>query len=139
MMKTKIIGILCLIVIGINVYVADVEASSGSGLVTVGKDCTFTTAVSNLARTGNYDYIEVAVHSVYPVGNYDEDNYQKCKAAVFKNDGTRISDTKTIKEGTGYEKLTIYNGYLNLKKVNLGFAGNNPNYSANIDYSYKGK
>ena len=82
----------------------------------------------------------VAVSSVYPVNTYSEDNYTRCFTKLFHNTigNTPISDKYLLMEGTGYQKITINEGYLSQSKFDLCFAGYNANLAAYIAYAYKG-
>lgn len=136
--KKKLLNGLAILLMMVMMYSNYAMASSGSSSVTVGTECIFKTGVS---RTTDYNYVRVRADSVYPVGNYDKDNYTKCKTAIYKNDNTstRISNIYTLTEGHGYSNVEIYNGNLSLAKVNICFAGNDPALGAVIDFSYDGK
>lgn len=140
-MKKKIFNGLAMLLMMLMMYSNYAMASSGSSSVTVGTECIFKTGVSGVSRTTDYNYVRVRADSVYPVGNYDKDNYTKCKTAIYKNDNTstRISNIYTLTEGHGYSNVEIYNGNLSLAKVNICFAGNDPALGAVIDFSYDGK
>lgn len=140
-MKAKIINACSIILIFIMMYSSFAMASSGTGSVTVGTGSIYVTGAYGVTRTTNYDYVLVKANSVYPTGNYTTDNFTKCKTAIYKNDNTstRISNVYTLTEGNGYREVKINNGYLFLSKVNVCFAGNNPEYGAVINFSYDGK
>lgn len=140
-MKKKMFNGLAMLLMMVMMYSNYAMASSGSSSVTVGTGSIFVTGVSGVSRTTNYDYVQVKANSVYPKGNYKEDNYTKCKTAIYKNDSTstRISNIYILTEGKGYTNVEINNGYLSLSKVNICFAGNDPSLGAVIDFSYNGK
>lgn len=50
-------------------------ASSGSGTVKVNDNAVMTQAVVGATRSGNYSYVSIKARSVYPTGDYSEDNY----------------------------------------------------------------
>lgn len=140
-MKKKISIIVTLSLLIAMTFSMNVFASSGSSQVTVGTGSIYVTGVKGVTRTTDYNYVNVKANSVYPTGNYDTDNFTKCKTRIYKNDSTStaISNSVTLTEGSGYSAVTIYNGYLSLSKVNICFAGNDPAYGAVIDFSYDGK
>ncbi|MCM1288353.1 MAG: hypothetical protein NC240_08575 [Clostridium sp.] len=140
-MKKKLVSEIAILLMMVLMYSNYTMASSGSGSVTVDIGCTFRTGVSGVSRTTSYSYVQVKANSVYPTGTYKEDNFTKCKTALYKNDSTstRISSIYTLTEGSGYTNVRINEGYLSLTKVNICFAGNDPSYSAVIDFSYNGK
>ncbi len=140
-MKKKIFNGLAMLLMMVMMYSNYSMASSGSGSVTVGTGSIFVTGVSGVSRTTNYSYVQIKANSVYPTGNYDKDNYTKCKTAIYKNDSTStmISNVYILTEGSGYTNVHIKEGYLSLTKVNICFAGNNTEYGAVIDFSYDSK
>ncbi|MCI9369675.1 MAG: hypothetical protein HFH65_05040 [Lachnospiraceae bacterium] len=111
-----------------------------SGTVTVGKNSIMKQAALAIPRSGRYSYASVRADSVYPVGNYDEDNYTQCLTRIYHNTiGNKpISDIYKLTEGYGYYKIYFYDGWNNVSVFDLCFAGNNPNLSAHIAYTYDG-
>ncbi|MGN0151905.1 MAG: hypothetical protein ACI39Q_05470 [Wujia sp.] len=140
-MKRKIINGIAMMSMMLMMCTNYVMASTGNGSVTVGTGSVFITGASAVERTTNYDYVQVKANSVYPTGSYSSDNFTKCKTAIYRNDNTstRISNVYTLTEGNGYSNVKINNGYLSLKKVNICFAGNDPDYGAVVAFSYNGK
>ncbi len=112
----------------------------GRGTVAVGYNSVMTQAKAGIKRTRDFSYASVAVSSVYPVNTYSEDNYTRCFTKLFHNTigNTPISDKYLLMEGTGYQKITINEGYLSQSKFDLCFAGYNANLAAYIAYAYKG-
>lgn len=82
--------------------------------------------------------MSVYIESVYPPGG-KKDNYKKAKTALYHPDvaNRMVSSVWTISEGGGAQ-VTIYDGYLGLDRVDLCFAGNNPDFDAYVIYGYDG-
>ncbi len=139
-MKKKVLSMLSVVMLLVMVFSLNSFASSGEGSVIVGKNSAMTQAKTGITRTRKYSYVEVTAQSVCPVGEYDEDTYKYCKTRLYHNtiDNRAISDNVKIKESK-LNSITIYEGYLNLKKFDLCFAGNNPDLAAKIFYKYDGK
>lgn len=138
-MKKRIISMLVVALMAVMMISTNVLASSGSGTVTVGYNSKMMQAKTDITRTGKYSFASIKATSVYPTGDYVLDTYSTCKTRLYHSDISNrvISDIYTIKEGTTY-KVYIYEGYLDLKKFDLCFAGNNPNYNACVSYTYNG-
>lgn len=139
-MKKRIIKILSAAALGIMVCSFNSFASSGTGTVYVGKNSVMTQAETGITRTGKYSYANVYPLSVFPTGNYEVDNYTKCKSALYHHTkgNIMISSVYTLTEGTTYS-MTIKEGYLDQSQFDLCFAGNSPSLEANILYMYDGK
>ncbi|MBO5097737.1 MAG: hypothetical protein J6B96_05415 [Agathobacter sp.] len=139
-MKRKIATMLTIVAATLIMISTSAFASSGTGIVKVGLDSRMKQAETDITRTGRYSYVMVGVGSVYPVGTYSEDTYTRCKTRIYHSDISNkvISDRYVLTEGANY-KIPLYEGYLNLTRVDLCFAGNNPDLEAYVVYSYDGK
>lgn len=73
-------------------------------------------------RTGNYSYVEVTCHSVYPESGTD--NFTKMQVRISNMYSADVSSIYTIKEGDGANKIYLYEGYLNAKNIYYLFRGN---------------
>lgn len=116
-------------------------ASSGQGLIYVGKNCQMYVAEEAVTRSGNAATVYVIAQSVFPMGpSYDEDNYTKCKVVFseYGNTQHQISDIYTLVEGTDYF-LGFREGYQNTRTFDIQFSGNNPSCDARIFYIYNGR
>lgn len=113
-------------------------ASSGSGTVYVTENMVMCRAEAGVERSGANSYVRVAVDSVYPVSG--EDNFQRCKLRIYHPaiGNTVISKEYIMTEGTGYQKIVLYDGYLNWKSFDIYFAGNSAKYPAYVAYRYDG-
>lgn len=92
----------------------------------------------SVTRSGNVSYVFASLDSVYPASGTD--NYEKIQARIVNGQGTMIlrdGSYATLKEGTGYQKLYIKDGYLNEKTVYLQFRGNS-NDAAEAVVNYLG-
>ena len=125
-----LVGLMCCI----NVF----ASSATNQYVRVPAGSSYFPGNVNVTRTKNYSYVSVNIQSVYP--DSGTDTFTKCKVKLYRADATNtaISNEYTLTEGSGYKSVYIKDGYLNLSTVGLYFAGNNPNYGANILYSYNG-
>ena len=114
--------------------------SIGSGTVRVGYDCVMTQAETGLYRTTKNGGVLVKANSVYPVGNYDVDDYTKCWTMVYHHTigNLPISAPVPLIEGEGYSEVEILDGYKQLHYFDLCFSGNHPDYQAYVSYSYMG-
>ncbi len=139
---TKVVGTLAMaFAITLNSGVlARAGSSIGSGTVRVGYDCVMTPAETGLYRTGANGDVLVKANSVYPVGNYDVDDYTKCRTMVYHHTigNQPISAPVPLIEGEGYSEVEILDGYKQLHYFDLCFSGNHPDYEAYIAYSYMG-
>lgn len=134
----KILSVLLLCAMVISLNVTAPLANRGSGTIKVPTGGVMVKAESGVTRTKDYSYARAVAKSVYPTGNYDTDNFTKCKTRLYKNGSTTvISDTYTLTEGTA-KRLYIYEGYLSQAKFDLYFAGNNERLGAYIVYSFNG-
>lgn len=139
-MKKKLISILTISMLFIMIFSMNALASSGSGQVTVNAGGAFKIGVKGVSRTGASQKVNVKANSVYPIGDYEEDNYKKCKTKIYKNNHSNaaISDAVTLTEGDSYTGVTIKEDYKFEDPVDIGFAGNDPSKGAVIDFSYQG-
>ena len=87
-------------------------------------------------RSGNYSYVEVTCHSVYPESGLD--TYSKMQARVSNMYGQNISLPYTIKEGDGANQISILEGYLGTTNIYYEFRGNS-RFSAYATVSYDDK
>ena len=128
---------MCMVVAAFSV---NVFASSGTGSCTVPKNGYQVLGKQGITRSQEYSYVKVRADAVTPVRPYKTDNFSKCKARLFNCNNTllAVSDWYTLTEGSNYTNLSIYEGSLSQKKVNLNFKGNNNNYAAVIYFSYDG-
>lgn len=73
-------------------------------------------------RTGNYSYVEVTCHSVYPESG--SDNFSRMQVRIADMYSNDLSSIYTIKEGDGANKIYLLEGYLNTKNIYYEFRGN---------------
>lgn len=140
----KIVSILSVVLLIVMVLSLNTNlitfASSGTGTVAVAKNSVMTRAKKGITRTRKYGYVEIRANSVYPVGNYDTDNYTQCGTKIYHNkkSGIPISNKYTLTEGK-LCRVYILDGYLDQSKFDLCFAGNTPSLDAYVAYFYDGK
>lgn len=139
-MKKKFLSMLSLMMLLVMVFSMSSFASSGSGIVRVAKNSVMTQAKTGISRSRGYTYALVTANSVYPVESYEQDTYKYCLTRLYHNTiGNKpISATYQIKEGATYQ-IKFYEGYYNLTKFDLCFAGNSPDLEAYVVYTYDGK
>lgn len=99
-----------------------------------------TQATLGITRTMAYSYAQVQIDAVYPTGTYTIDKYSRANAKLFHHTTPNqpISNNYLISEGSGYQNVTINEGYLNLSSFDLCFAGNTNNPVV-VAYHYNGK
>ncbi|MCM1327741.1 MAG: hypothetical protein NC094_13705 [Bacteroidales bacterium] len=73
-------------------------------------------------RTGNFSYVEVICHSVYPESGTD--NYSRMQVRLADMYGNALSDTYTIKEGSQVNRISLWEGSLSIKDIYYQFRGN---------------
>lgn len=117
-------------------FSANVFAQTGSGQVKVNAGSVYSIGVQGVTRSGAYSYVEVKADSVYPPEGYD--NFTHCKTKLTENNITKtvISDEYRLIEGTGYCKVYINQGHMDVREFNILFAGTNSLEPAIIDFSY---
>lgn len=139
-MKKNFLSMLSLMMLLVMIFSMGAFASSGTGKVKVGKNSVMMQAETGISRSRGYTYALVTADSVYPVGNYEEDTYKYCLTRLYHNTiaNKPVSAKYQIKEGTTYQ-IQFYEGYYNLTKFDLCFAGNSPDLAAYVIYTYNGK
>ncbi len=92
-----------------------------------------------LPRSGNYSYATARCYSVYPP-NGELDTYTKIQTRIIDpSTSFSISDLVVLCETDSVpSNIQIYQGYLSLREVVIGFRGNNPKYEAYADVYYNG-
>ena len=90
-------------------------------------------------RSGKNGYVLAKCVAVYPKGTYDEDNFRNIRVCILDSQGGHISNEKTITEGTGYQKVKLYEHCMGCKNIKFGFCGNSANYAANAIVGYDAK
>ena len=137
-MKNRIIQMIATLLLCFMIFSPVCSAGAVTGTIRVPKNCIMTSA-GEATRTTKYGYVSVKANSVYPTGEYKKDNFTKCKTHLFHVTSHKaISNKVTLTEGKGYAKVIIQDGYLDQTKVNVCFAGNDPEYPAMVNYTYNG-
>ena len=136
----NLLAVLAVVAIAVCLPVFSSFASSGSGTVTTAANKVMTQAKLGITRTMAYSYAQVQIDAVYPAGTYSTDPYWRANARLYHHTipNQPISDTYLISEGSGYQNVTINEGYLNLSSFDLCFAGNTNNPVV-VAYHYNGK
>lgn len=137
-MKNKVIQIFAALLLCFMVFSPVCSAGSVSKTIRVPENCIMTSA-GRAGRTTKYGYVSVRANSVYPTGEYDKDNYTKCKTQLFHVTSHKaISEKYTLTEGKGYTKVYIAEGYKDVTEVNVCLSGNDPGLPAMVNCTYDG-
>lgn len=131
--KCLVTTMLVIMVFTLNVFASD----TGTGTVRVPEDQEFILAKKGIKRSGKVNYAKITANSVYPDQNYIEDTYTRCLVRL-QYGSTVISAETQLTEGKP-KSVTIRNQYLHYETFRIKFAGNHPDYSAYIAYTYDGK
>lgn len=133
--KTVSVIILCCLILGLNTFASFADVITGEA--GVGKYSEMYQAETGISRTGKYSYVTMLVRSVFPMDTYITDNFTKCKSQLYHHTvgNCPISDVYILTEGHTTD-MEIKNGYLDVRKFDLCFAGNHPDYAAWISYAY---
>lgn len=131
--KGIFVMMLVCMVFTLNVFASD----TGSGVVRVPENQVFVLAKKGIKRSGKYNYAKITANSVYPDQNYVEDIYTRCLVRLQYGSAV-ISSEVQLTEGEP-RNITIKNSYLHYDTFRINFAGNHPEHSAYIAYSYDGK
>ena len=138
--RISIIMTALIIVLAIAVPALLSYAQSGSGTVTVLPNQGMTQAETNRHRSGDYSYVDVRAHSVYPPGDYVIELYFHCKTRLYKSNtnAQSISEVFTLTEGAPFTHVSLNEGTLSTTYYDICFAGNT-NDVVVVSYSYDGK
>lgn len=137
-MKKRILSIIITTIIlmsmiGTNALAVTVPSSVINRDITVGKDQKWT-YVAPISRTTKYSYFKASCTTVHPTGGTD--NFEYIQATGKTMDGLVWGSIATIREGYGYYKITLSDGYLDQKYIAVYFRGNSPNYGAEATVSF---
>lgn len=92
----------------------------------------------SVTRSGRYSYVSAGLDTVFP--SEGNDNFERIQVRVtqfrYGFDALNEEGVVTLKEGSGYQNLTIKEGYLNCTTVYFQFRGNS-NKAAEAIVNYK--
>lgn len=90
-------------------------------------------------RTGKYSYVQARCKAVYPQGSYDSDTFTKIRVKIRDEYDTLMSDYLALTEGKALSNITLFEGYLDIKKIKFCFYGNSTEYPATAEVEYLAK
>ena len=109
--------------------------SYASATITLPANKVWTSSLS-ASRSGAYENAKAKLLAVYPTSG--SDNYTKAQVRLVNGSGNQISEKSyvVLTEGSGWKKVKIADGYLNLKTIYFQFRGNsNDSAMAEVDYA----
>ena len=82
------------------------------------------TSSEPVSRSGSYSYVWASCDSVYPLNGAD--NFSRIQTRLVDSSDTliMIDNFVALQEGSGYQRLEIQEGYLDLETVYIQFRGN---------------
>jgi len=88
-------------------------------------------------RTKKVNFVLTKLIGVRPQSDINRpDDFTKVRCKIFRKDNgkyTAISNQLVLNEGTGWKKITLINGHLNVNYPFFGYIGNSPNFKANAN------
>lgn len=82
------------------------------------------TSSKPVSRSGSYSYVWASCDSVYPLSGAD--SFSRIQTRLVNSSDTliMIDNFVALQEGSGYQRLEIQEGYLDLETVYIQFRGN---------------
>lgn len=134
--KSKFISMMGVILLMAMIMATGVSAASVTQTISLGSN--YAETPKSATRTGDFSYVDVKCTAVYPDQPGYVDNYTKIRVRIRFIDRTPMSDQEIITEGTGVNRVHLYEGHLSKTSIQFIFTGNST-ASARADVTYDPK